>query len=272
MPAFICTACGTQYPLSEQPPKACPICEDERQFVPEAGQSWTTLEAMRGDHFAIFRQHEPGLIGMGTTPKFAIGQRALLVATDQGNVMWDCMSFIDPVSVALVRGLGGIRAIAMSHPHFYASMIEWSEAFGHAPIYLHSADRNWVMRPDPAIIFWDEETREIASRITLLRAGGHFAGATMLHWAAGAGGRGALLASDIATVGLDNHVSFMRSYPCLIPLDQSSVRHIAEVLKPWRFERIYGGWFERGEIKSGGKDAVASSVARYLKALTKPPD
>lgn len=46
MQDYICTACGTQYPPSEQAPERCVICEDERQFVPITGQGWTTLEKL----------------------------------------------------------------------------------------------------------------------------------------------------------------------------------------------------------------------------------
>ncbi len=148
MPAFICTTCGTQYPPSDAPPSGCAICQEERQYVNPLGQSWTTLEAMRRTHFSAFRQHEPGLIGIGTSPSFAIGQRALLVRTGETNVMWDCVSFIDDAAVEIVQALGGISAIAISHPHYYSSMVEWSQAFG-APIFLHGADRQWVMRGDP---------------------------------------------------------------------------------------------------------------------------
>src|SRR5882757_4320088 len=77
MPAFICSTCGTQYPTSEAPPAQCPVCEDERQYIQPEGQSWTTLERLRISHHNGFRQYEPGLIGIGTQPKFAIGQRAL---------------------------------------------------------------------------------------------------------------------------------------------------------------------------------------------------
>src|SRR5262245_46956407 len=101
MPAFICTACGTQYPSSQIPPAHCPLCEEERQFVPLGGQSWTTLERLAVTHLNGFRQHEPGLIGIGTQPKFAIGQRALLVCTPDGNVLWDCISLIDDATVTL---------------------------------------------------------------------------------------------------------------------------------------------------------------------------
>jgi hypothetical protein len=271
MPAFICTTCGTQYPEGESPPAHCTICREERQYVNPLGQSWTTPQAMRRTHVNGFRQYEPGLIGIGTAPAFAIGQRALLVHTAGGNVLWDCISFIDDATVEIIRALGGISAIAISHPHFYASMVEWSHAFGGVPIHLHADDRQWVMHPDPAVTFWEGEMRELSHGVTLLRCGGHFAGGTVLHWADGAGGQGALLTGDIATVTPDRKLSFMRSYPNLIPLDAGSVRHISDVLQAWRFDAIYGGWWDR-IIASGGKAAVSHSVNRYLAAVSGPPD
>jgi len=99
MPAFICSTCGTQYPPSDAPPAQCPVCEDERQYIPPEGQSWTTLERLKISHLNGFRQYEPGLIGIGTQPKFAIGQRALLLCTPEGNILWDCISLIDDATV-----------------------------------------------------------------------------------------------------------------------------------------------------------------------------
>ncbi len=228
------------------------------------------MQAIRRTHFNAFRRHEPGLIGIATTPVFAIGQRALLLRTSAGNVLWDCISFIDEATVEIVQALGRIAAIAISHPHFYASMVEWSHAFGRAPIYLHAADEKWVMRPDPVMTFWEGETRPLAPGVTLLRCGGHFAGGTVLHWADGAGSKGALLAGDIVRVGPDGKVSFMRSYPDLIPLDASSVQHIAGVLDAWKFDPIYGALWS-SIIPSGGKEAMAYSVRRYLRAISTPP-
>ncbi|MBV9251642.1 MAG: MBL fold metallo-hydrolase [Acetobacteraceae bacterium] len=270
MPAFICTTCGTQYPPSEQPAAGCTICQEERQYVNPLGQSWTTLASIQRTHFNAFRQHEPGLIGIGTMPAFAIAQRALLLRTERGNIMWDCISFIDDASVQIVRALGGITAIAISHPHYYSSMIEWSQAFGRAPIYIHARDKQWVMRPDPAVVFWQEDTRELAPGVTLIRCGGHFEGGTVLHWAQGAGGKGALLSGDIVQVVPDKNVSFMRSYPDLIPLDASSVQHIADVLERWPFDPIYGASWDR-IIPSGGKQKLSFSVHRYLAAISQPP-
>ena len=91
MPAFICTACGMQYAPGEAPPAYCRVCEDERRYTPPGGQSWTTLDQLTARHFNAFRQHEAGLIGIGTLPGFAIGQRALLVREADGCVMWDCI-------------------------------------------------------------------------------------------------------------------------------------------------------------------------------------
>src|SRR5690242_14431838 len=99
MDAFICTACGTQYPPSGSAPAHCAIREEERQFVPLTGQGWTTLAKLRTGHFNAYRQHEPGIIGIGTQPAFAIGQRALLIRTPDGNVLWDCISLIDDATV-----------------------------------------------------------------------------------------------------------------------------------------------------------------------------
>jgi hypothetical protein len=272
MEAFICTTCGTQYPPGNAAPAGCAICQEERQYVNPLGQSWTTLAQMRRTHRNAFANHEPELMGIGTVPSFAIGQRALLLRTPAGNVLWDCISFIDPATVAIVRALGGLAAIAISHPHYYAAMIEWSHAFDDAPVLLHSADRRWVMRPDDVVRFWDGETREIVPGVTLIRCGGHFAGGTVLHWAAGAGGKGALLSGDIVQVGPDKRVSFMWSYPDLIPLDAASVCHIAEALEPWPFDPIYGAWWER-VIVSGGKEAMAYSVRRYIERISRrPPD
>src|SRR5512146_239663 len=189
MKNYICKTCGTQYPASETPPQRCPICEDERQYIGWNGQQWTTLEELRAGHQSEVKEVEPGLTGIGAQPAFAIGQRALLVQTPEGNLLWDCTSLIDEPAIAAVKALGGIRAIAISHPHYYSSMVEWSRAFD-APVYLHEYDVQWVMRPDPCIRFWKEETQPLFGGLSLVRCGGHFPGGTVAHWPQGAEGRG----------------------------------------------------------------------------------
>jgi hypothetical protein len=266
MPAFICTACGTQYPASGTPPAQCSICEEERQYVPPGGQSWTTLDKLRIGHRNSFHQHEPGIIGIGTEPHFAIGQRAILVQTPDGNVLWDCIAFLDDATVAIVKALGGIKAIAISHPHFYTTNAEWSRAFG-APVYLHAADKTWVQNPHPGIRHWDGETLELLPGATLVRCGGHFPGGTVLHYAKGAGGKGIVCAGDILTVVTDRKwLSFMRSYPNLIPLSAREVEAIGQAMAPFSFEAIYGHYFDR-VIARGAKAVLGKSVERYIANL-----
>jgi hypothetical protein len=267
MPYFLCTTCGTQHAESEAPPDRCLICEDERQYIGWQGQRWTTLDELRTDHSNTIREEEPGLTGIGTTPKFGIGQRALLIRLPGGNVLWDCISLIDDATVEAIRGLGGLAAIAVSHPHYYSSMVEYSRAFGGVPIYLHAADREWVMRPDPVIEYWDGETKALHDELTLIRCGGHFEGGTVLHWPSGAAGEGALLAGDILQVCQDRrHVSFMYSYPNYIPLPAEAVRRAVAAVEPLAFDRIYGFTFDLA-IMQGGKAAVSRSADRYLRAI-----
>jgi hypothetical protein len=267
MTGYICATCGTQFAPGEAPPERCPICEDERQYVGWGGQQWTTLDALRRAHANRIAEEEPGLLGIGTEPHFAIGQRALLVKASGGNVLWDCVSLLDEATVAALRAQGGIRAIAISHPHYYSSMIEWSRAFD-APVYLHEADRRWAMRPDPAICFWNGEALPLGPGLTLVRCGGHFPGGTVLHWAAGTGGRGALLTGDIIDVAQDRRwVSFMYSFPNKIPLNAAAVRRIVAAVEPFPFDRIYGAWWGR-VVADDAKKAVALSAERYIRAIS----
>ena len=261
----VCATCGTQFP-SPVPPDHCPICADERQYVGHEGQRWTTLEGLRRERRNAIRAVEPGLTGIGTEPAFAIGQRALLIEAPGGNILWDCVSLLDDATIAAVRERGGLAAVAISHPHFYSAMVAWGRAFD-VPIYLHAADRRHVMRPDPAIRFWEGETHALGEGLTLIRCGGHFAGSAALHWAAGAGGRGALLTGDTITVVADRRwVGFMRSYPNLIPLPPAAVRGIAGAVAPFAFDRLHGGWWD-STVERDAKAAVARSAARYVAAL-----
>jgi glyoxylase-like metal-dependent hydrolase (beta-lactamase superfamily II) len=262
----ICKACGTQFPEAREAPPGCPICTDARQYIPAGGQQWTTLEKLRQSHRNAFQEHEPNLIGIGTIPEFAIGQRALLLRNAEGNFLWDCISLLDDATREIVSALGGLRGIAISHPHYYTTMLEWSAAFDDAPVFLHAGDREWVVQPGKAIEFWDGAQKELAPGITLIHCGGHFAGGTVLHWASGALGRGVLLSGDIIQVTPDGMASFLYSYPNLIPLPARAVQEVAAAVGLLRYDRIYGAWWER-QIKSNAQEVVAKSVARYTEAV-----
>ena len=266
MEHFTCVTCGAQFPANLGPPANCPICDDERQYVGHQGQRWTTLDELRRGHSNLISEIEPGLTGIITEPRFAIGSQAHLIATPAGNVLWNCINLIDDDTVAAVARRGGLAAIAVSHPHFFSGIAEWSRAFGGIPVYLHGDDRQWVTRPDDAIQFWQGETADPlpGSGLTLIRCGGHFPGSCVLHWPRGAHGAGALLTGDTIQVVQDRRwVSFLYSYPNLIPLGAEAIRRIVASVAPYPFDRIYGGWPE-SVVFSDAKAAVTRSAERYL--------
>lgn len=272
MPNYLCVTCGTEYAETIEPPACCKICDDPRQFLGSGGQQWTTAEQLAKSHWNTIRELESSpdeakaLLGLGIAPHFAIGQRAILIRRPEGNILWDCVPLLDKGLITAIRAMGGLTAIAISHPHYYANVVAWCRAFD-CPVYLHAADQEWVMRPDPSIQFWEGEIKALTDGLTLHRLGGHFAGGTVLHWESGTEGRSVLLSGDIVQVVPDRGwVSFMYSYPNYIPLPASVVRRITTQLEPLSFDRIYGA-FWNGLIPANAKQALRHSADRYLAAL-----
>lgn len=264
--AWICTTCGTQYPESEERPETCAVCADARQFVPPDGAGWISFEELCRSHHNTVKRIEERLLRIGVEPAFAIGQSAFLIGTDEGNYLWDLVPVLDDSVRQLLHAMGGPEAIVLSHPHYQSTLVEWSATFGNAPVYVHADDREWIQRPWEHVVFWEGETLELAEGLTLLRCGGHFPGAAVLHWAAGADGKGALLSGDTIQVVEDQRwVSFMYSYPNLIPLSPDAVRRIVKSVEPYEFERVYGA-FNR-TVWHDGNTAVHRSAQRYLAAL-----
>ena len=263
----ICTTCGVQYAESRNVPDYCrhlrrraPVHRPRRAEVDDTRR---LAERVQNE----IQVEEPGITSLWTEPRFGIGQRAFLIETPAGNVLWDCVSLLDEATIEYVRRLGGISAICISHPHYYTTMIEWSEAFGNAQIYLHRDDAEWVMRPAPCIQFWDGESKNIAGGLRVVRCGGHFAGATVLHRPGTAAGKGSLFSGDTIQVVPDRRfVSFMWSYPNYIPLDARTVRRIVNAVEPYEFDRIYGA-FPKMTVTQDGKESVRRSAERYLRAI-----
>jgi glyoxylase-like metal-dependent hydrolase (beta-lactamase superfamily II) len=266
MPVWVCATCANHYPETDSPPAACLICEDERQWVPPSGQRWTTLAELReAGHRSDVRDVEPGLTGIGADPPVAIGQRGLLVQTPEGNLLWDLPGFLDEAAIEAVRQAGGLRAVAASHPHFYGSAVEWSQAFG-AEILLPEADAGWLTRASPAVRTWSG-TLPVLPGVTLVQCGGHFPGSAVVHWAEGAAGAGALFTGDtiFVTPGEDR-ITFVWSAPNRLPLPENAVRAVVEAVKPYRFDRIYGGWWEP-VVRRDAKRVLEASAERYIQFL-----
>src|SRR5271165_3780434 len=248
MTHYLCETCGTEYPESTLPPVTCPVCIDERQYVGWAGQRWLTHAELSGKYHNRLEM-DGGLLGVGITPSFAIDQRALIIPSDAGNVMWESVSLVTEEAVAAIRELGRVSAIALSHPHFYSSMVRWSEALGGIPIYVHSADQAWVRRTSPQVRFWEGNRLELSGTVSLIHCAGHFAGSTALHWSQGVRGGGALFPGDALQVVFDRrHVSFMYSYPNLIPLQPAVVERLARTVSDLEYEDVYGFTWGRNII------------------------
>ncbi|MCA0970777.1 hypothetical protein LCM20_09265 [Halobacillus litoralis] len=267
MKKYVCTTCGVQYPASSEEPKACPICEEERQYVNPDGQSWTTHDELisSGRYRNVIKQEEEGLYSITTTPEIGIGQTAYLVVEDGFITLWDCLTYLDDETVEFIQSLGGIDAIALSHPHYYSRQSDWAEVFD-APIYIHADDREWVMEPSERIHFWKGEEKQLKEGVTLHRLGGHFKGGAVLHWKNGNEGRGTLLTGDIIQVVQDrNWVSFMYSYPNLIPLPASKVEEMAQKTAGLSFNILYNAFHK--VVRNDASKVVQQSAERYVKAL-----
>ena len=265
--AFICTGCGTQYAASATPPAACAICSDERQYVTWSGQAWTTHDQLaRGHRVRLELDHE--LLGLGIAPAFGIPQRALLLETDAGNILWECISLVTPEAVDSLEARGGVDRIVISHPHFYASMVEWSDALGGVPVLLHANDREWVARTSPAVGWWEGDELRLSPTVTLYRCPGHFPGSTVLHWTDGPGGKPVLFSADALHVTQDRrHVAFPYSVPNHLPARPSDVAETRRRLEGLELDDVYG--FTWGlNIIGGGRAAVDESFDRYVAAVT----
>lgn len=267
MVSYICETCGVQYSNSEEEPRECKICSEERQYVNPRGQSWTTLEKLiDSSHYKnIIELEEKGVYSITTTPRFGIGQTSYLIQTPDYNVLWDCITYLDKATISEIKNLGGIDAIALSHPHYYSSQVEWAEAFN-APIYIHEDDRQWVTRPSDKIIFWSGESLALQNGIVLHRLGGHFKGGAVLEHPNGNNNNGTLFTGDIIQVVADRQwVSFMYSYPNLIPLPAFKVQEIADKVAKLKFNRIYNAFHLI--IKEDAYQSVQKSAKRYIDAI-----
>ncbi|NYI72248.1 hypothetical protein GGQ54_002808 [Naumannella cuiyingiana] len=253
-----CRTCAVEY--AEPLPDVCPICADERQYVPATGQAWTTGEELRAAGTRIAVADHGGYWGLTAEPQVGIGQTAMLVPTPDGALLWDPPGYLDDASVAFARE-HGVRWIAASHPHMFGAQLDWSAALGDATVLVNAADAGWLGRRGPAIEEWSGELR-LADELVLRQLGGHFPGSAVAHWAAGQGGAGVLFAGDTIAPNPDRRtVTFMRSFPNRLPLSAAVVERIAARVADLRYDTI---WHNFGGAVSGGADrAVQESAQRY---------
>ncbi|MGZ3750880.1 MAG: MBL fold metallo-hydrolase [Mucilaginibacter sp.] len=255
----ICHTCGTRY--AQESPMNCPVCDDERQYVPVSGQKWTSHSELSKTKSIRFSKLLPDVYDLRISPAFGIAQRAHLILSQSGNLLWDCLPFLDEATVAFIRSKGGLKGIAISHPHYYSLMAVWAETFN-CPVYLHQADSQWVMDQSDHIVFFEEGKQVLWDGIEIIHTGGHFAGSTVLH-VPNAGNEGSLFVGDTLQISQSRlFISMMYSYPNHIPLPLKGIQHINEQLAPLKFDSMYGA-FEWQNIRTGAKEIFVRSVKRY---------
>lgn len=247
-----------EQPEGEAPPASCPICEDERQYVPPGGQRWTTLAQLQrdGEHVVV-TELEPDLYGLRSEPQVGIGQQAILLRTPDGNLLWDPTGYVDEAAAAAVQDLGGAAVIATSHPHMFGAQTTWSRMLGDIPVLVNEADRHWVQRESPSIETWSGE-REVLPGVLLRTVGGHFPGSAVVHW-----DRGVVLSGDTIFPGPSQRwVTFQHSFPNDIPLSAAVVRRVTDAVCDRPFDRMYGNLGNR--IPGEAREAVLRSAERYI--------
>jgi hypothetical protein len=256
----LCATCAVETEEAHASDRVCPICADERQYLPKGGQRWTTVDSLiAAGHVLEWFEVEPDLIGLVSRPGVGIGQQTLLVRTDEGNLLWDPPGLITDEAVDHVRRQGPVVAIAASHPHMFGVQLAWAEALN-APVLVNEADAEWVQREGAAIELWSGQ-RRLTSTITLHTLGGHFPGSAVAAWSAGAEGRGVLLTGDTIFANPDGTASFLRSYPNRIPLSGAVVQRIADATDQLEFDRLYNNF--GGVIEAGARAAVRFSADRH---------
>ncbi|GAA1634604.1 MBL fold metallo-hydrolase [Brevibacterium sanguinis] len=258
---MICRNCGVE--TSPPPSAVCPICADERQWVPRSGQEWVSRDDLEAEgHRVVIDEREPGLHALRVEPRLGIGQTCYLAQTSEGNLLFDVPPYIDAEAVAAVAAFGGVAAIVPSHPHMFGMQLAWSAAFDDASVHVCARDREWLQRQGPAIEFFDDGTEPLP-QVSVHRVGGHFPGSVLALWEGG-DGSGVMLAGDsIGPVVRDGWVTFMRSFPNYLPLSAAVVQRIAASVSDLDFDRMYGNFGQT--ITGGAHAAVQSSADRYAR-------
>jgi len=257
----ICATCGTQYAAGAVP-GICPICADDRQFVPESGQAWTNSRQLQQRHSVLIRQLYPQVYEIKIIPDFAIAQRAFLVITPDGNILWDCIPLLNEELVSFIRSKGGLKAIAFSHPHYYSNMNEWASEFD-CPVYIHEKEEEWIYNKGPHVRTWEGGEKTICEGIRLIHTGGHFPGSAVLHVPTLSPG-GVLLCGDTLYIARSKqHIAVQYSYPNHIPLPAKIVRDIYERLLQLPFDTLHGA-FDWQNLTGNAREVLEASLQRYV--------
>ncbi|GME22251.1 Beta-lactamase-like protein [Neofusicoccum parvum] len=205
----------------------------------------------------------------GIARQLAIGQRAILIETPEGNVLWDLITYLDDKTIEFIKSRGPLRAIVISHPHYYTTHLEWARAFS-VPIYTSADDASWFNRadtvsPTPSRRLIADTATTIVPGVTAIKAGGHFPGSLVLLWK-----KHLMIADTFVTVpsGLYHHdrpagttsYSFMWSIPNMIPLSPPEIHAMWKAVAPYEWESTHGAFVGMDIRRPDCKRAVLESM------------
>lgn len=257
----ICAACGTEFPIFGVLPEFCPICSDDRQYVPDDIQTWTCFNDLVENYSVVIKEISHHLFELKAAPLFAIGQRALLVTAPEGNILWDCIPLLNEPTIEFIKSKGGLKAIAFSHPHFYSTMNRWAAVFD-CPIYIHQNDEQWIVNKGSRVNLWSGTEKPLWNGMKLINIGGHFPGSSILY-VPSLSEQGAILCGDTFVVSPSKkHTAAMYSYPNKIPLPVKEIGRIRNRISILKFDKLYG-WTDSQNITSEAKTIVEDSLGKY---------
>lgn len=257
----ICTTCGTLYPPDKPMPQLCVICNDDRQYINESGQSWTSLGELKKTHHTEIYKIKDGLYCIKTTPDFALANRAFLVQSAGGNILWDCVPYIDGATIDFINSIGGLQAIAFSHPHYYSTMNEWAGLFD-CPVYIHAKDSEWIMYRNEKIKLWTGGSMPLWDGIDIKHTGGHFPGSCVLYLPMHST-QGAILSGDSFYISRSKkHIAVMYSYPNQILLPRNEFKAFDQKTKALNFDTMYGA-FDNQNLEGNALTIFSASMQRY---------
>ena len=97
------------------------------------------------------------------------------------------ITLLDEKTASIIDERGGIKAIIISHPHYYSTYVEWAERFK-CPVFISVDDKEWLCREplEEGMIRFIEgsagSVEEIVPGVRAIKTGGHFKGSLVLHW------------------------------------------------------------------------------------------
>ncbi|TXT07490.1 hypothetical protein VHUM_03210 [Vanrija humicola] len=276
----VCATCATQYPA---PRRDCTHAKLSGSTDHPQARGATTSSATsrtRASRSSRPSRSSPSLRRVSISPACVKLTPAFLLETFEGSFIWDCSAVLTPPLIAHLTHLRRpLKAMAISHPHFFSTSLTWARALG-VPLYINALDKEWYQRRESAgadeVVFWSG-TQRLSSTLTLIECGGHFPGSCVLHWDraaepltsdadARAPDTGLLLVADTVMVQpTQKGITFMWSIPNAIPLHPTDVLHIQNVLREYDYDSVSSTWPDRW-VRAGAARIFDESVETYLSA------